>query len=362
MATVSVHAASAHSIPEAEDLCLDNYSFQLPPERIAQHPCSQRAASRLYVLPRDRRRTAQDSYFYQLCTYLQAGDLLVFNDTRVLPARLYGRKPSGGRVELLLIAAQQGQPCCWQCLARASKPLAAGTCLVFPGETQVVVRQRLEDGSYLVAFPSEAKLRDLVQNHGEMPLPPYIQRGPQQQDQHRYQTVYARHEGSVAAPTAGLHFDANLLQQLQQQEVEMASLTLHVGPGTFQPVRQQDLRQHRMHKESYYIPEATVAAIQRTQAQKRRVIAVGTTTTRALEDAARSGELTKGAGVSELFIYPGYSFQVIDGLITNFHLPGSSLLMLVAALVGRKRLLAAYEDAVAKKYRFFSYGDAMLVT
>jgi S-adenosylmethionine:tRNA ribosyltransferase-isomerase len=327
----------------------------LPPELIAQAPLSRRSASRLLVLDGGS-ASWRDDRIDQLPRLLQTGDLLVFNDTRVIPARIPARKPTGGRIEVFLERALDANRALVQ--MRDSKSLRTGLRLQTQGgEVQVLARH---GELWEIELPAPAI--SFFERHGQVPLPPYIRRAPQHSDRERYQSVWARVPGAVAAPTASLHFDNALLEALAAQGIERTWITLHVGAGTFAPVRSDELEQHRLHSEWYQIAAPTVAAIERARQRGARVIAVGTTVTRALESAAASdGTLTAGAAESALFIRPGYRFRVIDALLTNFHLPQSSLLMLVAAFAGRESVLAAYAHAIAERYRFFSYGDAMLV-
>jgi len=340
-------------------LTLESFDYALPPELIAQHPAQARAASRLLQLCG---AALTDQGFSDLPGLLSPGDLLVFNDTRVIKARLCGHKASGGRVEVLIERLLDDHEALAQ--LRASKPARSGTELLLEGSIAAKVQER--DGDlYRIRFQGETGLHELLERHGRVPLPPYIAHPADAQDESRYQTVYAREPGAVAAPTAGLHFDQALLDRLQAAGVRFAWLTLHVGAGTFQPVRVQDLSRHRMHSERYTIPEATRAALVDARRRGARIVAVGTTSVRALESAARetpSGwEVAAGPGETRLFIVPGYRFRIVDRLITNFHLPRSTLLMLVCAFAGTEPVLRAYAHAVAQRYRFFSYGDAMLV-
>ena len=337
-------------------LRLDDFDYHLPEELIAQTPLTERSASRLLIVDDDR---LDDRRFAELPDLLNPGDLLVFNDSRVIHARLHGVKDSGGQIEVLVERPIGPHEALAQ--IRASKSPRAGSRLHLAGGLEVEVLGRVGE-FYHLRFPDVDDIHALLERHGEIPLPPYIRRGADAHDASRYQTVYAREPGSVAAPTAGLHFDDALLAQLAAKGVGRAWLTLHVGAGTFQPVRVDDLDAHRMHHERYVIPAETVTAIQATRAAGGRVIAVGTTSLRALEAAAQDGELTAGSSETDLFIMPGFQFQVADALITNFHLPKSTLLMLVAALTGMARMRRAYAHAVAQRYRFFSYGDAMFIT
>lgn len=331
-----------------------DFHYELPPELIAQAPLPERSASRLLVVD-GRTGALTDSLFGSIVEWLKPGDLLVLNDTRVLPARLMGRKSSGGRVELLLERVVAGRRGLFQ--IRASKSLKAGAVIALDGGGEARVSSREGD---MFALDFDRELLPLLETRGAVPLPPYIERAPSAEDRARYQTVFARVPGAVAAPTAGLHFDEALLAGIAARGVETARITLHVGAGTFSPVRTERIEEHRLHPERFEIGADTVAAIGRTRQRGGRIVAVGTTTVRALESAARSG-LTPTTGETDLFIYPGFEFQVVDMLVTNFHLPESSLLMLVAAFAGRETTLRAYRHAVAQRYRFFSYGDAMLV-
>ena len=337
-------------------LKLSDFHFDLPPELIAQQPLAQRSASRLLRLDRHSGAVA-DAAFGDLPGLLSPGDLLVFNNTRVIPARLFGRKESGGRVEVMLERLLDDRECLAQ--LRVSKPLRPGGRIVLEDGSRLEVVGR--DGAFFRLRSTGPGLAGLLERFGHMPLPPYITRADTAADRERYQTVYARHPGAVAAPTAGLHFDESVLAALDAGGVERAEVTLHVGAGTFQPVRCENIEEHRMHAEYLEVSAAVCAAVARARARGGRVIAVGTTAVRSLETAAADGELKPFRGDSRIFIYPGYEFRVIDGLVTNFHLPESTLLMLVAALAGREAVLAAYRHAVRARYRFFSYGDAMLV-
>jgi S-adenosylmethionine:tRNA ribosyltransferase-isomerase len=334
----------------------NTFHFDLPRELIAQHPLPRRSDSRLLQLARAD-GCVSDRRFRELPDLLEAGDLLVFNDTRVIPARLFGRKESGGRVEVM-IERLLGEA---ECLAqmRVSKRLQRGGIVVLEDGSRLAVVGR-EGGFFRLRLESGV-ISEKLQRLGHMPLPPYITRADTEEDAERYQTVYAQRPGAVAAPTAGLHFDAAVLAALDERGIERTSVTLHVGAGTFQPVRAENIEDHQMHAEYLEVNRATCEAVQRARSRGGRVVAVGTTAVRALETAAGDGELRPFAGDSRIFIYPGYRFRVIDGLLTNFHLPESTLLMLVCALAGIERTLAAYHHAVNERYRFFSYGDAMLI-
>lgn len=355
-----------------EDYLLSSYHYELPSEAIAQQPALPRDSSRLLVV--DSPTTFAHSTFRELPDWLQAGDLLVLNNTRVFPARLYGRKSTGARVEVLLLEEQK--PNCWLALVKPGKRFTVGSEIWFfapsevdesEAEPQLRAKAIARDeatGGRLLQFdlPPGKSLFSILEAIGQVPLPPYIHARDTLPSQ--YQTVYAREPGSAAAPTAGLHFTEGLLEALQERGITVGDVTLHVGVGTFRPVETEDIRSHTMHAEWFEVNQATVEKILQTKAAGGRVIAVGTTVARSLEGAARASESTvlrPFAGKTNLFIYPGYQWQVVDGLITNFHLPGSSLLMLVSALMGRKRLLELYQTAIAQGYRFYSFGDAMLI-
>jgi S-adenosylmethionine:tRNA ribosyltransferase-isomerase len=333
-----------------------DFQFELPAELIAQQPLARRSDSRLLHLAKSGGRIT-DQGFRDLPGLLAKGDLLVFNNTRVIPARMFGRKESGGRVEILLERVLNEQDCLAQ--LRASKSPKQGSLIVLEDGSRIEVTGR-EDSFFSLRL-LEGTLGEILETLGHMPLPPYIERADTEYDRTRYQTVYARHPGAVAAPTAGLHFDDATLAALQSRGIERAEVTLHVGAGTFQPVRCDRVEDHRMHAEWLEVSASVCEAVERTRARGGRVIAVGTTAVRCLETAAAGGSLEPFSGDSRIFIYPGYRFHVIDGLVTNFHLPESTLLMLVCALAGTHETLAAYRHAVLERYRFFSYGDAMLV-
>lgn len=342
---------------------LDDYDFALPEAQIAQQPAERRDAARMLVL--DRHSGAwQDRSFRDLPDFVREGDVLVLNDTRVFPARLVGeRVPGGGHAELLLIREIEAGT--WEVLARPGRRLREGAAVYFGGgRLRAEVVATLDDGRRAVRFASEEPFWDVLEALGEPPLPPYIRRpgGARPEDRDRYQTVYARQRGAIAAPTAGLHFTPAVLDAVRERSATVAEVTLHVGYGTFEPVRVEDLRQHRVAAEHYHVPEATATAIAETKALGGRVLAVGTTTTRALEAAAdEAGGVRAGGGLADLTVTPGYRFRVVDALLTNFHLPRSSLLVLVATFAGRAQTLAAYRHAVEAGYRFYSYGDCMLV-
>ena len=334
-----------------------DFDFQLPHKLIAQTPLPERSASRLLHVDVPM-QTLTDRTFRQLPAFLRAGDLLVFNDTRVLPARLYGRKSSGGAVEILIERVTGAHEATAQ-LGVSKKPKAGGVIELADGSHVTVLAR--DESFFRLRFESPEPLEKLLLKLGEMPLPPYIERGADDTDTERYQTVYARAPGAVAAPTAGLHFDQAILDALRQRGVDFGYVTLHVGAGTFQPMRAENVHEHRMHREWLNVGASLVEQIDRCRAAGGRVIAVGTTVVRALESATVDGQLRPFAGETQIFIFPGYRFTSIDGLITNFHLPQSTLLMLVSALAGREFTLGAYRHAVEQGYRFFSYGDAMLI-
>lgn len=332
-----------------------DFNFELPPELIAQTPPLQRAASRLLYLP-GANDNCVETVFRQLGDLLNPGDLLVLNDTRVIPARLFGHKSSGGRVEMLLERILEKDLALVQ--LRSSRSPGVGTELIFEGAVQATVEGR-QDNFFLLRFSSDVQAQ--LDAHGHMPLPPYIERTDDLADRERYQTVYADQAGAVAAPTAGLHFDRSLLDQLAEHGVRQAKITLHVGAGTFLPLREEQLASGRLHRERIVVGADVCATIEQTRAAGGRVVAVGTTVARALESAAAGGRLQPFDGETDLFIWPGYDFRVVDALITNFHLPQSSLLMLVAAFRGTAPVLRAYQYAVEHKFSFFSYGDAMFI-
>jgi S-adenosylmethionine:tRNA ribosyltransferase-isomerase len=355
---------------------LSDFDFALPEAQIAQEPLPTRDASRLCWLDRAA-QTREHRRFAELPALLREGDLLVVNDARVVPARLLGHKlGTGGRAELLLVRpasshragealAATAESVEWICLGQASKGFKPGAELQLAAGLRARIEASLGGGEYRVRFRAEAgaSLANLLEEAGRLPLPPYIEREPTEADRHRYQTVYARAQGSVAAPTAGLHFTPELFEALRARGIERATLTLDVGPGTFLPVREDDVERHRMHGERYEVPAETAEAIAATRARGGRVVAVGTTVVRTLESATdEQGRLRVGPGASALFIRPGFRFRQVDALVTNFHLPRSTLLMLVCAFAGQEAVLAAYRDAVERGYRFFSYGDAMLLT
>lgn len=333
---------------------LSDFDFDLPQELIAQTPLPERSASRLLQVKADG---LVDRAFADIVELLQPGDLLVFNDTRVLKARFFGVKETGGKVEVMVERVLDARNVHAQ--IRASKSPVPGMKIRLAEAFDVIVGQRAGE-FYELQFPGD--VFELIDVHGRLPLPPYIEHDADAFDETRYQTVYAKHPGAVAAPTAGLHFDDTLLAQLKEKGVNFAYVTLHVGAGTFQPVRNENLSEHKMHSEWYTISQQTVDAVRAAQATGRDVIAVGTTSLRALESASQSGALQPGSADTQLFITPGYTFKTVTRLITNFHLPKSTLLMLVSALAGYDTIRAAYAHAIAQRYRFFSYGDAMFLT
>ncbi|MEH2281915.1 MAG: tRNA preQ1(34) S-adenosylmethionine ribosyltransferase-isomerase QueA [Nostoc sp.] len=379
------------SSPQEKDLELDcsvaGYDYKLPPELIAQNPVVPRDSSRLLVInsPTTGTKTAPLHHiFHDLPTLLRSGDLLVMNNTRVIPARLYGYKSTGAKIQVLLLEERQHN--CWLALVKPGKSFKQGAKIIFearqlgigdqedsysvpspqppipsPELTATVLETDAATGGRLLQFdvPEGKTLVQLLEVFGEVPLPPYITASEAADEQ--YQTVYAKQPGAIAAPTAGLHFTRELLQQLRDRQINQAFVTLHVGVGTFRPVEVEDVTTHQMHEEWIEVPAATVEQIRATKAAGGRIIAVGTTAVRALEGAAKSGNLQPFCGKTDLFIYPGYQWRVVDGLITNFHLPRSSLLMLVSALIGRQRLLNIYNEAIAFRYRFYSFGDAILI-
>jgi len=335
-----------------------DFHYSLPRDLIAQYPASPRTASRLLALD-GAGGGLRDLRFTDLPALLRAGDLLVFNDTRVIPARLFGHKDSGGRIEVLVERILDTHRVLAQ--LRASKPPKPGQKLTLEGNVTMTVQQR-EGEFYVLAFEMDTPVTEILERIGHVPLPPYIERADNASDSERYQTVYAHHPGAVAAPTAGLHFDEAMIARLQGMGAESAFVTLHVGAGTFQPIRVDDIREHRMHAEHLSVSQAACDKINTAKREGRRVVAVGTTVVRALETAARGGSMMPYEGETDIFIYPGYRFQIVDALLTNFHLPESTLLMLVCAFGGAEHVLSAYRHAVAQKYRFYSYGDAMFIT
>lgn len=332
--------------------------YELPEELIAQTPIERRDASRLMVLDK-KSGEIEHRHFYDLPAYLRPGDCMVLNDSRVIPARLFGVRPSGGVTEVVLLRDLGDKR--WECLCRPGRKMRVGSTVSFgDGELNAVVDEVQEDGNRILRFEYEGIFLEILDRLGQMPLPPYIK--VQLQDKERYQTVYSREPGSAAAPTAGLHFTQELLERIRTMGVEVCFVTLHVGLGTFRPVKVENIEEHDMHSEYCTVSAETAEAINRTKAHGGRVIAVGTTSCRTLESFAdENGHMEAASGWTNIFIYPGYRFKCIDALVTNFHLPGSTLVMLVSALAGRENILHAYETAVREKYRFFSFGDAMFI-
>ena len=344
---------------EMEGLKTSDYYFDLPKELIAQDPLEDRSASRLLVMDRQTGATSHH-IFKEICSFLKPGDCLVLNNTKVIPARLLGAKEdTGAAVEILLLKRMENDV--WETLVKPGKKLRPGAKVVFgDGRLRAEILDVEEDGNRLVKFFYDGIWEEVLDSLGEMPLPPYITH--KLQDKNRYQTVYAKFEGSAAAPTAGLHFTPELLEEIKAEGVEIAHVTLHVGLGTFRPVKADDILDHHMHSEFYRIEASEAEKINRAKESGHRVICVGTTSCRTVESAAdENGKLKECSGWTEIFIYPGYKFKVLDCLITNFHLPESTLIMLVSALAGREHVLAAYEEAVKERYRFFSFGDAMMI-
>lgn len=336
-----------------------DFYYDLPQELIAQDPLEDRSSSRLLHLSM-KDGSIEHRHFTDILDYLKEGDCLVINDTRVIPARLYGHKEgTGALIEILLLKRKKDD--IWECLVKPGKKARPGAKITFGnGILTGEILDIVEEGNRLIQFHYEGIFEEILDQLGEMPLPPYITH--KLQDKNRYQTVYAKHDGSAAAPTAGLHFTEELLKKVQEKGVNIAHVTLHVGLGTFRPVKVDDVEQHHMHSEFYIVEEDQAELINRTKKQGGSVIAVGTTSCRTLESASdEDGVIHAGSGWTEIFIYPGYCFKMIDGLITNFHLPESTLMMLVSALAGKERIMVAYEEAVQEKYRFFSFGDAMFI-
>ena len=342
-----------------DGLKTSDYYYELPQELIAQDPLEDRSSSRLMVLDKETGAVSHH-VFREITSFLNPGDCLVLNNTRVIPARLMGaREETGGAVEVLLLKRRTGDV--WECLVKPGKKARPGTRLVFgDGLLHAQVEDVVEDGNRLIRFFYDGIWEEVLDRLGEMPLPPYITH--KLQDRNRYQTVYAKFDGSAAAPTAGLHFTPKLLQEIEDMGVDLAYVTLHVGLGTFRPVKVENVKEHHMHSEYYQVSAEAAEKINRTKKNGGRVICVGTTSCRTVESAAdENGQVEAGCGNTDIFIYPGYRFKVLDALITNFHLPESTLVMLVSALAGREHVLAAYEEAVKERYRFFSFGDAMLI-
>ncbi|HIU64870.1 MAG TPA: tRNA preQ1(34) S-adenosylmethionine ribosyltransferase-isomerase QueA [Candidatus Avacidaminococcus intestinavium] len=337
-------------------MLVKDFDYDLPQELIAQQPLEPRDSSRLMVVNK-KTGNIEHKHFYDLCEYIKPGDLLVFNDTRVIPARLHGVKPTGARVEVLLLSRINNTD--WEALVKPGKKLPIGTKVVFSDKLSCEILKKTDFGGRIVRFIFEGIFEEILDELGEMPLPPYIT--AQLEDKERYQTVYAREKGSAAAPTAGLHFTKELLQKISDCGAEEVFVTLHVGLGTFRPVSVNNIDDHVMHSEVYHVSEMVASKINAAKKDGRRIIAVGTTAVRTLEAAGQSGILQSGINSTNIFIYPGYQFKFVDALVTNFHLPQSTLLMLVSALSSRENMLNAYQTAVQEKYRFFSFGDAMFI-
>ncbi|MBS4217029.1 tRNA preQ1(34) S-adenosylmethionine ribosyltransferase-isomerase QueA [Bacillus sp. FJAT-49711] len=338
---------------------VDMFNFELPEELIAQVPLENRASSRLMVLEKESGDIKHDT-FNHILNYLQKGDCLVLNDTKVLPARLLGSKlDTRAKIEVLLLKQVEGDK--WEVLVKPAKRVKKGTTISFgDGQLNAICIEELEHGGRILEFHYKGIFYEILDSLGKMPLPPYIKE--QLEDQGRYQTVYAKERGSAAAPTAGLHFTEKLLEEIQDKGIKIAFITLHVGLGTFRPVSVENIDEHDMHSEYYSISEETASLLNEVKKQGGRIISVGTTSTRTLETiASNNGHFKSGSGWTDIFIYPGYTFKAIDGMITNFHLPMSTLIMLVSALAGREHVLRAYNEAVKERYRFFSFGDAMLI-
>jgi S-adenosylmethionine:tRNA ribosyltransferase-isomerase len=342
-------------------MLVKDFNFDLPPDLIANHPVPVRDSSRLMLLDRESGCVTED-LFRNISSYLKQGDLLVMNDTRVIPARILGIKESGGKAEIFLVRRESCREERWVCLLRASKKFIVGQVILLANDMVATTCSRPDAETWLIEFSGPEPFNIWLEREGHIPLPPYLQRSDNESDRERYQTVFSKTPGAVAAPTAGLHFTSELISKLELYGIKIAYLTLHTGLGTFQPVRVDNVEDHRIHTERYSIPTATAEAVYTTKAQGGRIIAVGTTTTRTLEYATDNmGNVVAGTGEADIFIYPGYSFKVVDGLITNFHLPESTLLMLVSAFAGSGNVLNAYYEAIRRRFRFYSYGDAMLI-
>lgn len=347
---------------------VNDFDYNLPEELIAQKPADKRDMSRLLVIHRDT-GMLEHKHFYDIVDYLQPGDCLVMNNSKVIPARLFGTKEgTGAKIEFLLIKRIEGDR--WETMVRPGRRMKIGDSVIFSGENEPLFRAKVldygEDGTRIVEFEYEGIFMERLEQIGSMPLPPYIERAAEDDDKSRYQTVYAKYEGSVAAPTAGLHFTEEILEKAKAKGVKLAYVTLHVGIGTFRPVKVDVVEEHHMHFEEYEIDEENARIINDTKKAGGRIISVGTTSTRTMESAAiltedENFELAAGANSTDIFIYPGYEFKIVDSLITNFHLPKSTLLMLVSALYDRDKMIEAYNVAVSEKYRFFSYGDACII-
>jgi len=342
-----------------ENLTTKDFDYDLPKEQIAQTPAQKRDCSRLLVVNKNE-NTTEDRHFHDIIEYLNPGDLLIMNDTRVLPARIFGYKENtGGKIELLLLKRRSDQ--IWETMVKPGRKAQPGVRLTFGPNLKGEILEKIDGGLRTIRFEYEGVFEEILDEIGTLPLPPYIHE--QLKEQERYQTVYAKNTGSSAAPTAGLHFTKDLIKQIKEKGVKVADVTLHVGIGTFRPVKADQLKDHHMHEETYRISQETVDLIKETKANGGRVIAVGTTSVRTLESVAQKfdGDLQASSGNTNIFIYPGYKWQVVDALITNFHLPESTLLMLVSAFYNREAVLKIYQEAIEKKYRFFSFGDAMFL-
>ena len=337
-------------------MLVTDFDYELPKELIAQHPMEPRDHSRRLVVNKDS-GAIEHKHFYDLIEYLHPGDVLVFNDTRVIPARLHGFKDTGAHVEVFLLTRKDATD--WEVLVRPGKKLQVGAKIKFSGELSCEVIDHTDFGGRVVRFSYNGIFEEILDRLGETPLPPYIT--APLEDKERYQTVYSRERGSAAAPTAGLHFTKELLQKIKDKGCEEVFVTLHVGLGTFRPVSEEKIEDHKMHKEFYTVSQEAAEAVNRAKAEGRRIIAVGTTSVRTLEAACKDGKLQAGGNWTNIFIYPGYKYQLVDALVTNFHLPQSTLLMLVSALSTREIMLNTYKVAVEEKYRFFSFGDAMFI-
>lgn len=335
-----------------------DFDYNLPEELIAQHPSSKRDEARMMVLDRNTGKS-EDKYFYDIIDYLEAGDVLVMNDTRVIPARLFGHRPEKEeKIEVFLLNNTEDTK--WEVLVRPGKKMKIGTEVIFSDELSCKVIDIKEDGNRIVEFYFEGIFNEILDRLGNMPLPPYIKE--KLKDNEDYQTVYSKNPGSVAAPTAGLHFTKELLEKIEDKGVELTYLTLNVGLGTFRPVNEDEITDHKMHSEFYTLSQETADVINKARKEGRRVIAVGTTSIRTLESVyQKNNKICKDSGWTDIFIYPGFDFKVVDAIITNFHLPKSTLIMLIAAFTSREIILNAYNDAVSKKYRFFSFGDCMFI-
>jgi len=342
-------------------MLVKDFNYYLPEGLIARYPATERDASRMMVLDR-RTGEITDRLFKNISEYLEADDLLVLNDTRVIPARLFGHKATGGKVEIFLVRRENAESERWRCLMRSSKGMREGHCITLASGMSARVCGKLDPETWLIEFEGMEPFDVWLEREGQMPLPPYLQREADAQDRRRYQTVFARSAGAVAAPTAGLHFTRTLLDELEKKGITTTYLTLHTGLGTFQPVRVEQVEDHQIHSERFRISAETAQAIRTTKERGGRVVAVGTTSARTLEYAANGkGWVEPGSGEADIFIYPGYTFKVVDALVTNFHLPESTLIMLVSAFAGKELVFKAYREAVERCYRFYSYGDAMLI-